>query len=548
MRKKRVLVITEATYLNTGYSTYSKQVINRLHESGKYEIAEFSIYGSADDPRRKSIKWKNYPNMPDPNNKDQVAAYNSNPINQFGAWRFERVCLDFEPDACLMIRDYWMDSFVYHSPFRNRFSTIWMPTVDASRQNSEWIDVFANMDYVLTYSDWAQNLLREQGGSSINLQGVASPCAPPAYVPMNKIECRRELGIPEDAKIIGTVMRNQRRKLFPALFEAFGKYLKQTGDINTYLYCHTSFPDAGWNLAELLHENEISSRVLFSYVCENCKALEVCHFNDARKQCLNCQKFSSTPSSVANGLEDTTLAKVYNSFDLYIQLANSEGFGVPAIEACSCGIPLAVTNYSAMEDFVQKLDAYPINCSTYKELETGCDRAVPYIDNIVDIFTNFFSLTPEQRAEKSRNTRKLYEECYSWENTVSSWSKCIDDCPYANWSGASEAKPIIDIRIDQPSNGEFMRDLINAYIYNPDHRDSYFTRNILRDLNRGMTKVAFDGYYQSEFSPYASDKHRPFNREMIKKSLMDRLNNYNIWEVARADRSKLIDGKEKWLN
>ena len=56
------------------------------------------------------------------------------------------------------------------------------------------------------------------------------------------------MGINPEWKVIGTVMRNQRRKLFPELFEAFGKYLKKTQDKNTYLYCHTSYPDNGWDL------------------------------------------------------------------------------------------------------------------------------------------------------------------------------------------------------------------------------------------------------------------------------------------------------------
>ena len=143
MRKKRVLFLTEAAYLNTGYATYSKNVLNHMRDTGKYELAELSVYGSSEDPRRNLIPWKNYPNLPDsttPDNERDI--YNSNPANVFGAWRFERTCLDFKPDVVLTIRDFWMDSFVYNSPFRRIFKRVWMPTVDASPQNEEWIDQF----------------------------------------------------------------------------------------------------------------------------------------------------------------------------------------------------------------------------------------------------------------------------------------------------------------------------------------------------------------------------------------------------------------------
>ena len=42
MGKKRVLVMSEAHYLNSGFGTYSKEVITRLHQTGKYDLAEFA--------------------------------------------------------------------------------------------------------------------------------------------------------------------------------------------------------------------------------------------------------------------------------------------------------------------------------------------------------------------------------------------------------------------------------------------------------------------------------------------------------------------------
>ena len=49
--KKKILFCSEASYLNTGYATYSREIIRRLHASGKYEVAEFASYGKDGDPR-----------------------------------------------------------------------------------------------------------------------------------------------------------------------------------------------------------------------------------------------------------------------------------------------------------------------------------------------------------------------------------------------------------------------------------------------------------------------------------------------------------------
>lgn len=549
-KKKRVLFLTEATYLSTGYATYSKQVLERLHKSGKYEIAEMSVYGQADDHRRSTIKWKNYANMPDPKNEEHVKAYTSSVANQFGSWRFERVCLDFEPDIVLSIRDFWMDSFIFHSPFRRIFNWAWMPTVDASPQNDEWISMFGDADYILTYSEWAKGIIEKQGGKAVNTVGVASPSAAECFQPMNKAEIRKEFGLDENINIIGTVMRNQRRKLFPALIESFAKYLRKTGSTNTFLYCHTSYPDGGWNLAELLHRHGVSSRVLFTYVCEECGAVEASFFNDARKQCNSCKKFRSTPASVSNGLDDSVLAKVYNLFDLYIQCANSEGFGLPQVEAAACGIPIACTNYSAMEDLVYKAGAYPIALSdVYKELETGCDRAVPSQDSILYIFDTFFNKkNGDEREALSKSTRKLFEENYSWDTTTEAWMKVIDDCPYADWQQQSIIKQMVEIPIDQPNTSEFMRQLVSAYNYTDSQKHSHFIKSIHKDLNRGTTRTGFDGYYSSEVSPFHENKQKPLSRKQIVEFFKSRLHNYNVWETVRKDRSKLKDSNELWLN
>lgn len=547
-RKKKILFISEAAYLNTGYAKYSKEVISRIHQTGKYDIAEFSIYGSPEDPRRSSIPWKNYSNLPESGNEKQASLYSSNQSNQFGAWRFERVCLDFEPDIVFTIRDFWMDSFIYHSPYRRIFSWAWMPTVDASPQNQEWIDMFSNADYILTYSDWAKSIIEKQSGSSINTIGVASPSAADCFIPMDKEKIRNEFNIRNDVKIIGTVMRNQRRKLFPVLIQSFSEYLKRSNNTNTFLYLHTSFPDAGWNIANLLHENNVSSRVLMTYVCEKCKHIEASFFRDSKKVCSKCRSYSSTPSNVGNGVTDEALAKIYNLFDLYVQCANSEGFGLPQVEAAACGIPIACTNYSAMEDLVNKVGAYPIDYDVYKELETGCNRAVPKQDSLINIFEAFFNLSDEEREAKNIETADKFTRNYNWDNTADQWMRVADDCKYADWHQPSKIISPAKIDMKMPSNYKFMESVMQAYGFYEHHKNSYFYRSMLTDIQRGVSKSIWDGFYVSEFSPFSSNKPRPVSRENIMKVMQERLKNYNIWEEVRINRDKLIDGKEKWLN
>jgi hypothetical protein len=100
MRKKRILFCSEATFLNTGYATYTREILNYLHSTGKYELAEMSAYGQRNDPRAVDIPWKFYGVQPNTEcepkaSKEELDAYYSSGVNQFGEWIFEHICLDF---------------------------------------------------------------------------------------------------------------------------------------------------------------------------------------------------------------------------------------------------------------------------------------------------------------------------------------------------------------------------------------------------------------------------------------------------------------------
>jgi len=546
MSKKRVLFVSEASYLNTGYATYSREVLKRLYSSNKYEVAEFSIYGGIEDKRKSSIPWKNYPNMPDPQNEEQNKVYGSDSMNQFGKWRFERVCIDFKPDVVLTIRDWWMDAFIQHSPLRKYFKWIWMPTVDASPQNEEWIDSFSDADTILTYSDWAVDVLKSQS-DQMNVKCAAPPSASEDFFQIpNKSAHKERMGIDPSWKIIGTVMRNQRRKLFPELFEAFGKYLKKTGKTDVYLYCHTSYPDNGWDLPKYLFENEISSRVLFTYVCEACGAPSPSKFSDTAKPCDKCGQFAAKMSNVSSGVDTKTLGAIYNLFDIYIQPANSEGFGLPIVEAAACGVPVLATDYSAMESEVRKLSGYPIKLRTkHVEMETGCDRALPDTNHIVELFEKLLDKPEPLRLAEGKKARDAFEKNYGWDKTAKIWAECIDELDYGNWDAPVDpANPKADIP-EIKNNKELLDFLILAVVNEPKLLNTYSMNKILRDFNFGAVKNNPGGFFYGELSLFNRENYRPFTRDQLINAFRQKAEQKNFWENARLGNVKFP--QESWL-
>ena len=402
--KPRILWCNECSVLKTGYATYGNEVLRRMHSTGKYTLGEHAIYIHEADPRIQNLPWTVYANLPNASDEQQMARYNSNPTNQFGDWRWEEVCCDFKPHIVMDIRDFWMMSHEYRSPYRPYYNWAIMPTVDAFPQNKEWLSTYADADAVFTYQDWSLDILDYEGGGQINTLGTASPAADRAFKPMDKHSIKKQWGL-ENKRIIGTVMRNQRRKLYPDLFASFRIFLNETGRNDIILHCHTSYPDMGWRIPDYLLRYDLTSKVTFTYKCKDCGYAFVDFFHDIIHLCPRCNNMAASFVSVQDGLNNEELAQIYNMMDLYVQYANSEGFGMPQLEAAACGVPVMAVDYSAMTDAVRKLKGQPLPLlGMAVELETGCFRAIPDNESFIQHMKNFFELSPEEQVQHGRDT------------------------------------------------------------------------------------------------------------------------------------------------
>jgi glycosyltransferase involved in cell wall biosynthesis len=550
MRKKRILFCTEATFLNTGYSTYTREVMRYLHSTGKYELAEMAAYGQRNDPRGFQLPWKYYGVQPNRDfepvaSREEMESFESNPINQFGAFIFEDVCLDFKPDIVFDIRDFWMIEFVERSPFRNYFKWVIMPTVDAEPQARQWIATFKSADAVFTYSEWAGEVIKNQSGDTINYLGTAPPSANEAYAPMDKGECRTFLGLDKDIKIVGTVMRNQRRKLYPDLFKAFSLFLSQVENPEQYkLYCHTSYPDLGWDIPELLLEYGLSSDVYFTYQCPETNKVFASLFAGAVCESPFTGNFNATMCNVRNGASYEQLAKIINCFDLYVQYANSEGFGLPQVEAAACGIPVMATDYSAMKSVVRNLCGRPIEVeSTYKELETGCLRAKPSNKDAANGMLEFFTMSEERQTRLKDITLACFKEYYQWDLTGSRLEKCFDEFEIIpdneSWGSApkiTNPKPLPSEIGSNVTHKQLAQWLIVEVLGEPDKINSYFESRLIRDLMYGQRTSTVGGMYHNESSAAFDGKanRQPFNLQLAYEEMVKICQKRNYWENKRV--------------
>lgn len=551
MRKPRILFCSEATFLNTGYATYTREILNYLHSTGKYELAEMASYGERNDARASNIPWKFYGVVPDSScSEEEKNQYNQHPTAQFGELMFEPVCLDFLPDVVCDIRDFWMLDFAERSPFRPYFKWCIMPTVDARPQARQWVATYQSADACLTYSEWAGEVLKQQSGDKINYIGISPPSAHHAYQPIeDKAGLRMSWGIDPEAKIIGTVMRNQRRKLYPDLFQAFRLLLDSVEDSSKYyLYCHTSYPDLGWDIPELLQQYQLSSKVYFTYICGQTGKPFPSLFKGAIIQSPYTGQFGASLSNVKHGVEYEDLSKIINLFDLYVQYANCEGFGLPQVEAAACGVPVMATDYSAMESVVRNLGGTPLTPKAlYKELETGCFRAVP--DNVLAAqkFKEFFEQPISIRKRMGFDTRQAFLKYYQWDKSGKAWENYFDSIPisdsFDNWKQSPRIKQPQPKPPQLPENitvQDISKWLINEVLCEPERVNSYLESRLVRDLLYRNAMSTTGGMYFNESSAAFDGKQvrSPFDFNIAYDQMAALCHRRNHWENKRIEMLK----------
>lgn len=132
------------------------------------------------------------------------------------------------------------------------------------------------------------------------------------YKPLIRSECRTEMGIPLGARVVLSVAIDKWRKNSAGLIMATSMLIRDIPDI-LIVFCGT--PSA--TTLELIRNLNLVGRFL-----------------------------------VKSKLSEEKLAMLYNCADVFALPSFYEGFGLPALEAMACGIPVVASNRTAVPEVV----------------------------------------------------------------------------------------------------------------------------------------------------------------------------------------------------
>ncbi len=532
MSKIRILFCGEASWLATGFATYNREIIKRLHASGKYEIAEMGSYGGTKDPKAQELPWKFYGVLP--TSDEETRIYKSNPVNQFGVYKFDAVVADFQPDIIFDPRDPWMLSHIEKTRFRSCYKTVLMPTVDSAPQKAEWIEeIFKKADIITTYSRYGKRVLENEG---VKVAEITSPGVDlDIFCPKDRHEARQEWEMPLTDKVlvIGTVMRNQKRKLFPDLFEAYmemrRRYPNDIAVKRSALLCHTSWPYVGWDLPELIRRNQIQRHIIFTYLCDACNGNFLSWILTTDKKgigrCALCGKMAAHMPNTHSKVSDEVLARVFQSMDIYIQPSICEGWALPIVEAKACGLPVICHNYSAMEDHVENPGGIKLKVGRfYTEAETMSIRALPDHEDMIKKMYGLLK-SAKKRSKIGKESRNCALTMHNWALTAKKLEDIFDSVEIHDrgltWNKRPNLKIIDSVNIpDNISNEQFIM-LCYKVILDREPDDQGF-QHWLTQLSKGTPKENIVSFFRNE-----NETHNRFEEVRWKKSLIARGYNPN---------------------
>jgi hypothetical protein len=148
-----------------------------------------------------------------------------------------------------------------------------------------------------------------------------------------------------------------------------------------------------------------------------------------------------------------------------------------------------------MEDFVNYLDATPIDPIPIRELETNADRSGPNNEHLLKIMIDFSKKSKEEIESMREKTNYLCHKNYSWDKAAGIWIDAIEKSLEKKkpFHGKWDIGPIIkENSVDNPpknlNNFAFTEWIYSNFVQDGNEMYNYEMIDTIKELNFGATK------------------------------------------------------------
>lgn len=376
----KVLIHSNAPWVPSGYGQQCMLLAQRLKT--EHDVAISAFYGL----QGSTLEWEDivvYPSGSHQYGQDVLAGHAG---------------YHFKGDRGIVITliDVWV---LNGSELRGMPLASWVP-LDHQEMPPPIREFFKQSDSIpIAMTRFGQKQLEDNGFQALYApHGIDTD----TFKPLEPIECREHLGIPEDAFVVGMVAANQgtpSRKGFPEAFSALARVMSKYKDIFVYLHTETSGRRGhGLELSHLASATGVPA-----------------------DRVIECDQYTYRTGL----LSPTYLARVYNACDVLLNPSYGEGFGIPIIESQACGTPVIATNSSAMPEVVNSgwiVEGHPF----YTGL--GAFQVIPDVNDLAMTIEMAYHSGGDKRIEavefaQQYNADHVYE--HHWKPVIESIGESV---------------------------------------------------------------------------------------------------------------------------
>jgi glycosyltransferase involved in cell wall biosynthesis len=375
--------------VETGFGRVSEHIIPALAKDHEVYALCTNWHG---DPSPMQAHCKMYPAM----------AHGSDP---FGSHRIGELVQIIKPDLVFVLNDIWVAISLIDKiePFKESigFKTFVYTPIDSYGLFPELLPAIDKWDYLATYTEFAKKEIELMGYKKpIEVIGHGTDFA--KFFPLDKAECRKELGVPEDTFIVFNGNRNQPRKRIDLTIKGFVKFAKDKPDARLWL--NMGAKDMGWEIIPL-----------FKRVARDEG------YDPTGKVILTSPHFSTH-----NCLPVEQLNKVYNAVDIGVNTCIGEGWGLVSTEHAAAGVAQVVPDHTSCQEIFNGVKR--INChGSETDRNYGLERPLPEPESLAEILGYYYQNRDELQTAGEWCKARINEKPFTWPYIQKQMLDIVDD-------------------------------------------------------------------------------------------------------------------------
>ncbi len=362
--------------VQTGFGRVAEYVIPGLAK--KHEVHALAVNWHG-DPNAMQEHCKMYPAM----------AYGSDP---FGVHRMKELVVQVKPDVIFIVNDIWV-AVNLHNAVKElkegmQFKTIVYTPIDSYGLFPELLEPMQEWDQLITYTQFAKQEIEKIGyDKSIEVVGHGTDFS--KFFPLDRSECRKALGVPEDVFIVFNGNRNQPRKRIDLTIKGFVEFAKDKPDARLWL--NMGQKDMGWDLIPL-----------FKRVARDAS------YDPTGKLILTSPNFATH-----NCLPIEQLNQVYNAADVGVNTCLGEGWGLVNSEHAATGVAQVVPDHTSLKEIFDGVQRLEIE-SWETDRNYGLERGQPSPTSLASILDSYYHSPESLISAGNWCFHRIHEKPFTW--------------------------------------------------------------------------------------------------------------------------------------